>query len=423
MPDYKKKKKHYRPINRSHYNRDFDDVKMVGENRKPKTKSTAGNEFTVPRVIKGKKQKRIARAKVVSVFSAILIIAVLILKLLFPIGVIETLQHFFKTLGVGDFPVEIADNEVIDVSCNSNTYAILTSARVYTVTNSGKILSDLPHGYNNPVVKTSNTRYLVYGQGKNEYDIYVNGDKRFSKSLDSGIICADISDSGVFAVATYSKSYASTVNVYNLKGKNIFNWNSATDIINSVAVSKNGKKLAVSTLNTKGGKKYSKIHIFNFKNTDSENTYTFDDDFVYNLVSNSKGFFAVMNKSFTFINWNNKEKFSEKSDYSIKFFKNRSKISVAVFTRGDNQYDNIIYVLGNNGKVINKFKYSGAIKDISLKGSRVFVYADSKVTLFNGNAEIIGTVKCDDLGRKIIATDSKRFSLIYDNKINSFEIK
>lgn len=422
MPEYKKKKKHYMPLKRKKYY-DTDDVKMKSdyEGRSEKKKKPALPDQ--PRVIKGKKQVRIARLKVISVTVGIVLAIIIVLRLILPVGLFESASHYFKTLGVGDYPIQISGNEVINVDVRSDCYYLLTDSDVYSFNKSGKLMDSFSHGFSNPVISTSFSRAMIYDQGKKRYDVFVNGENRYSNDTEENIICGDISDSGVFAVATYSKSYASSVSVFNSGGSQIFNWNSANDIINSIVLSDNGKKLAVSTVNSVNGKKVSNIYIFNFKSTDSESTVKFENEFVYDLVGSSKGFFAVLQSSYSFINWNNKEKTDEKSDYNSKFFKSVSKRAVAVFTREDNDKDNIIYCIDKNGYTYKKFNFNGNIKDISFNGNRIFVFSDGKTYLFNDSGENLGKTECNNIGRKIAATGNNSFCIISDDAINSYNIK
>lgn len=423
MPDYKKKRKHYRPIKKKKFADYSPDIELKPQKDRRKAKRESVNEIAPPKLIKGKKQKRIARAQVIGSTFAIIVIIVVILKIIFPVGIIEMSNHFFKTLGVGNFPIELVGNEVVDVSAESDHYYVLTNTELYSLTNNGKLINNFSHKLSNPVVCSSATRALIFDQGKNEFDVYVNGEKKYSGTTESGIICGDISDSGVYAVASYSKSYTSTVSVYSSKGVSIYKWNCAGDYINSIALSKNGKQIAVSTINTSGGKIYSKIYIFNFNNTNSEKIIAIDGEAVYNLVSNDKGFFMVQRKSVVFVNWNDFSEVKTNNDYNLKIFKTNSNNSIAVFSRQDNENDNYLCLFDRQGTCIKKFRISAKIKDVSIKNKRVFILGENSSMLFNFESEKIGEVACSDLGRKIIAVDSTSFCLVEDEIVSSYQFK
>lgn len=422
MPDYKKKRKHYKRINKDKYSDTAADISMSrSEPKKEKRKKTY--DITPPKLIKGKKQIRAARAKVIAISLAVIAVIVLILKWIFPVGILEMSRHFINTLGVGDYPIELAGNEIVDVSTENDHYYILTNTDLYPITNGGKVLKSFAHGFNSPVIKSSASRALIYGQGKNEYDVYVNGEKKYSGTTESGIICGDISDSGIYAVASHSKTYTSTVTVYKSSGASLFKWNSASDIINAIVLSKNGKRLAVSTVNATGGKKYSKIYVFNFNNTNAESTFVFDDNFAYNLVANNNGFYVLLKKSVTFINWSNKTQAETKSDFMIKHFKSGPKSSIAVFSREDNDSDNSVIIFDKKGNKTSNISYSGSIKDIALKNNRIFILSGNKVSVYDTKGQFVNQIECNELGRKIVPVDASKFCIITDNLVTSYQIK
>ncbi len=422
MPDYKKKRKHYSPIRRK--NRFVEDEDFpIKRGSKDKNGEVFERAITPPRLVKGKKQKRIAGFKVITVTFAVIAIIVFVLKLIFPVGIIEMAGHFFKTLGVGNYPVELAGNEIIDTVVEGDHYYVLTNTDVYLLTNNGKVISSFSHHLTDPVVKSSATRTLIFSQGKNDYDVYVNGEKKYSGTAESGLICGDVSDSGVYAVASYSKSYASTVSVYSSKGTSLYKWNCANDYINSVALSNNGKKIAVSTFNTSGGKAYSKIYIFDFKSSDSEKTITIEGEAVYELISCDKGFYITAGKSATFVDWKNKSQSVIKNEYDLKRFVTDSRLSAALFSRADNENDNRVSLIDNNGKNIKNISVSGKIKDISVKGKCVYVLGENSVTLYNEKGEKTGQIKCSDVCRRVVALDPSKFCLVTDNAISCEKIK
>ncbi len=418
MPKYKKKRKHYKPINKkSQYIDDSSDI-LMRSGRKKKV-----GELDTPKLIKGKKKQNAVKFKVVSVTVVVLVVLAIILKLIFPVGIFETFKHFFSTLGIGEFPLEISGNEVVDVSVEGNSYFVLTNTNVYSITNSGKIINSFSHGFKEPKIKTSNTRALVYGQGKEKYSVFIGEEKKISEKTDYGICCCDISDSGVFAIATFSKSYSSCVTVYNADGEQIFSWNCANGYINSVALSRNGKRMAVSTLNSSGGEKSSKLYFFNFKNTDSEKTVEYNNKFIYDLVPQNSGVFVICGNSYDFIDWNDKKTVSENTEFNIKLFRSNSYGSVAVLDRNSNNYDNKICYISKKGEKANNFTFSGVINDVSLYKNHIFVNSDSTVYIYDIDGKSIGKINCGYMGRRIIPVGSNKVCVVFDDTVNVFELK
>lgn len=107
--------------------------------------------------------------------------------------------------------------------------------------------------------------------------------KKGTVKSNNEIITAGISDSGVYAVVTRSDKYASVVTVYDKRNKRIYEWSSATDTVNNVAVSPNGQKNRSLAFSAASGKFTSKISVLEFDSASPKYTDVIDGSLVYTL--------------------------------------------------------------------------------------------------------------------------------------------
>ena len=413
MPDYKKKKHKRKTLHKSKKDFANDSFEITVKSKRevdiPKT----------PRVIKGNKELKGMRFKVFLSFLVIMALILSVSLLIFPVGIAETFNNFVLSVGSGEYPVEISGSRVLNVSTLDNYYYVLSDLNVYAVSNSGKQINSFIHGFANPVLKTSKTRALIYDQGQKTYCVYTLKKAIISETLKFDIICADVSDSGKYAIATQSDSYSSTVSVYDKKGTVVFTWNCAKDLINSVTLSPNGKHLAVSTVNALNGELSSKVYILDINKTDAKNTFDYADKTVYSLNSNRKGIYVVSAGGYSFIRWSNGSKNDEETKLDIEFFRESSKGALVVENRTTDRSDNTVILLKNDGQKYGSFDFDGNISDIRQSGSHIYIISDGFVYIYNTKGELISRLKCDHDIRYLVPNGSRSVALVSDNAINS----
>ncbi len=420
MPDYRRKKHGFSDaLSKKKPKKNNGNFSVKMQPSKIQKQDTAA----IPKVIKGKKLTAKAKIRSLVIIGVVLVLIAGLMYLIFPAGITESLSDAFLSIGSGKYPISVLGTQIVSVESESNSYYVLTDSNVYNINNSGSVIDTYYHGFSDPVLKISNTRALIYGQGQNNFVVRRTKHTVFEKSTDNPIIAADVSNSGVFAVATLSNDYASTLYVYDKNGNNIYKWNCAKDIINSICLSQNGKKIAVSTVNSNVEKLSSKVHIFNFSDTDSESTFDYTDCTVYSLKSNSKGFFVITNQGYDFYNWKNKSKSENKSDFHISMFRCENSGAITVLNRESDYTDNIINYISPKGVKENEFSFKGNISDIRLLGSHIYIISEANVYIFDKTGKQLFSEKCDFDEKYLIVTGSQSVDMMSDNTIKKIKIK
>ncbi len=422
MPDYKKKKRNKilsQPKtvkNRTAKKEKDNDIKMSSGEKKQYQKT---NNI---KVIEGRKLEKKRKFKVWVSIIAIVVLVVLILQSILPAGILVWAQNTLKVIGRGSYPITLSGSQTVNTVCEGNYYYVLSNTYLSAYSNSGKELFDFEHGFENPVLKTSAAGALVYNQGSKEVLIFDLNGLKTSMSTEKSILTANISDSGGYAVATVSDKYASAVTVYQKNSKKIYEWYSAEDTVNSVALSKNGKKLAVAVFNSKDGEFSSKVNILNFKSATPLYSETFDNTLVYNLDSSfSNGFAVITANKIKVIKWSNYKSQEYKSDYTLSVMKPFGSGYVAVFNRQSDKTDNKIAVFSKNGKLKFEIVYSGIISDIDVRSSHIYCMSDTEITLVSKEGKILQKSDFGFGGVNISAVSSNSVIVITDNRIEKIK--
>ena len=431
MPDYKKKK-----INRlkgapkqKKAKRvtppENDDIVMTPTPAKrrgapPKTEKPVSNM----RVVNGKKLERKRRFRVsLSAVSAVAVV-LLVLHLILPVGILENVQNLTALIGSGGYPAEINSTEVLNSVSRGNYYYVLTDTKLNAYSGGGKEIYSYSHGFENPVLKTSKTRAMVFSQGGNEAYIYNLAELKSSVSTEKEIITANISDSGAYALVTHSDSYASVVSVYNKNNKLVYEWYSSEDTVNNVAISPNGKKIAVSAFNATSGDYSAKVCVLSFDSATPEYSESYSGSPIYGIDSRSgAGFSVITENSVQFIEWSNYKKTEYKNDYTMSMFRSGSGGSAAVFNRSSDKTDNRVAVFNSKGKLKSEFEFKGIIGDIEIYGGHIYCISDTFVYLLSESGEILRKAECGFGAVRISVTGTNTAAVVTDNQIYKIRLE
>lgn len=377
------------------------------------------------RVVKGKKLERRRRAKVLTAAAAVIAVVCVVLQLILPVGIIENIQNLTALIGSGGYPISLESSNTLNtVSRGTSHYYVLTDTRINAFSGGGKEIYSYAHGFENPVLKTSETRAMVFDQGGSELFIYNLASLKGNLKTESEIITANISDSGTYAVVTQSESYASAVSVYDKNNRLVYEWYSSEDTVNNVAVSPNGKKIAVSAFSAASGNYKSKVSVLNFSSATPEFTEEYDGTLVLNLdTAHSSGFSVVTSGGVDFINWSDYEKAVYENEYPISMFRSGSGGSAAVFSRESDRTDNRIAVFSSKGKLKSEFEFKGIISDIQISGGHIYCISGTKIYLLDSDGAVLRSAECGFGAVRLAVTGSNLTAVITDNRIDKIKLE
>ena len=436
MADYKKKQiKHKvkpKSVKKTHI--ESQDIKMGRAKPAPKKQTTKTAQkptntkksvnFTIPEfnIIKGKKFEKL-RKNVASLSVIITLICIyLIVCVLHPVGLVEYLTHCYARIGSGKgYEVSISGGETLNALQKSNYYYILSENNVEAYNNSGRNIFNVGHGFSRPVLKTGDTRYLVYSQGEKVLKVYTFNGLNRTYNLDNNILTANISKSGAVAIATKTEGYESKVAVYNKNNKKLYEWYSTDETVTSVCLNDSGKRLAVATVKVVNGAFVSKIYVLKFNSANPVKTYEYNGEIIYN-IENSAGnnIYAVFENRIEFINILSARKKENSSDYSLNIAKKIGNNIVTVNSLDANKSESNVFVYSLSGGLKANFKVSGEISDISIKNGRLHILTDSGIIATDKTGKILSKSQCSFDVKNIVALSDKSVAGISNTLINKY---
>lgn len=424
MPEYRKKRRNKlfsapkKAKGKKTYKNKNNDIKMTPEKRTKSAKADINMK-----VVRGRKEERKKRAKLWACVLLCLCVIAAVFEMILPAGIVQTASNSLALIGTGNYPIELESTDTLSVEARGSYYYVLSSTELTAFSNSGKKLYTHTHGFEKPILKTSEWGALLFNQGDNKVLIFDLKKLKDTVTAKNTIINADISDSGAYALVTKTEGYASAVSVYSKYGKELYEWYSAEDTVNNVAVASNDKKIAVSTFSVENGEYKSRVAVLNFKSATPEFSVDYSGSLIYSLSCTATGRFTVATSvGVDFIKWKKNDKTEYKNDYNIALLREASHGTVAVFNRESDPTDAKIAVFSKRGELKYEFGFKGIISDIRLFGGHIYCMSDTEIHLIDQTGKILSSTPCGFGGVRMVVTGSNTAAVITDNKIEKIKI-
>lgn len=418
MPDYKRKKR-----NRFSQKPKADKSRFKEKTQKKNKISFDGDEIPKKKkgfaVLKGNKLEIRKRWQRFAVVIAAVVLIFVVCEMAIPAGIYETVATFLSATGSGTYPIEFESSNTDNVVAKSNYYYVLTDSEIMALSSGGKVIFSYNHGFENPVLKTSATRALVFNQGGNDAVIFNLNKVCSNVTTEKEIINAAIGEDGTYALVTSADSYIAAVNVYKKNDKLIYQWYSSNDMVNNVAIAPNGKKIAVSTLTSDVAGFNSKLMILNFKSAAAEFTKEYSGEIIYNLNSrSSRGVAVATANTYDFIRWSKYTSKEYKNEYNLQMLRESEKGTLLVYNRENDKTDNRIVIMSNKGEVKSELQFSGIITDIALKNNHIYCISDTKAYILDTAGKIVRTADCGFGAVRFAVISQNEIAVVTDNQIN-----
>ena len=422
MAEYKRKKrsafKTAPKINKSRIkgNNIQRDIKMSSDNEPVQRKNM--------RVVRGKRLETKRKLKVVSIALVIIIAVLLICEWLMPAGIGETLATTFATWGTGAYPAALESSNTINAVSKGSYYYVLTNNNIEAYSGSGKRIFSYSHGFENPVLKTSATRAIVFGQDSNQALIFTLNGLKTTVETKKKIKTAAIGDNGTYAIVTTADSYAAQVSVYQKNEKLVYEWFSSKDLVNNVAVAPSGEKIAVSTISSSVGSYNSKLLVFEVDSSKSEYEKTYENTVIYSLDTAFTGGFSVLTANeYDYIKWSNYKVKNYKNEYNTAMFRTGNNGMAVVYNRENDKTDNRIAVFSKSGELKRELQFKGIITDFAFKDGHVYCMSDTKAYILDDDGSVMRSADCGFGAVKICPISQSEIAVVTDNAISEIKLE
>ena len=187
-------------------------------------------------------------------------------------------ENLLGNVSGSGFPVSFSGSaDAGNFSADGDAPALVTDMMLIHMSAGGKIRAQQQHGYTNPVLRRSGSRFLLLDLGGKDYCISSDG-VRFGENTEYPypLFGGAVSPNGLYALISMSAGYTSQVTVLDASGKNRFEWASQTDLICAAAFSADGKRLAAASFTSQSGRLCTSVRIFALDQAEPLAVQTYD---------------------------------------------------------------------------------------------------------------------------------------------------
>ncbi len=367
------------------------------------------------RVVFGGKNKK--KSYFTAACMSVLILAVVLVELLTPTGMIETIQNQYALLSADGSGLDGLQGErFLKLQTTTDSIAVLSDKYFELYNAKGKTVLYDQHGFSNPQMVHSSARSLVYESGGKGLKVYNHSARLFEKTFENNIYTATVCRNGSMAVVTQSVGYASHIEVFNKNLKTIFTKDLAEDLVSAVALSPDGRYLAISILRAVGGDFESVVCGYRVKTGAKLFEHSYDGVAINTLQAVKKQHFvAAAQTRALIINFKNGAEQAVEIDRLKYLDTNSAGHTVMVHAYQGTATRHTVTVVNSLARVAGSFAVDGNIKDVALGKDRVAFLLDTQIKIYDFAGVELATVDCGfnttlvaDIAGKTVAVTGKQ---------------
>lgn len=389
------------------------------------------NKRPIKRNVKRKKKSITISTKNAKTLKLLAVIFVVLLLIVLAAGqfggvTFSTITDHIRTavagIGSGDgYPYRMNGIEIGDAGVTNSDLILVYDETVKVLDSTAKEISNIPHTYDHPIMSCNSGRALIYDIGAKRFRVQSKTRTLYEKELDYIILTGAMSKDGTVAIASRTSDAQSMLTVYDSNEEEIFVWKCAKENIISCDVSDNGKLYAVSVLGVDNGSVYSKVYIFNKRDTEPKATFEYKDSAVSSVqFLSNETLFVFGNNICQVIKG---EKVKENIDVSVntpyKLYISDNNTAVVVLSKYSSTTQKIIKVYNKSGSELFTQEIDGLIKSVSTDGKYTAVLTDENVQIYNTKGKLTGSAVVNTDAEKVMV--SGRNTYVYSaDKIEQF---
>ena len=382
----------------------------------------------------GKKQKKESKSSVGHIFKALFILLILCFAVFFiaghfhnfsPESITEWFENTFSNAGRGEgFPYTINASSVVDMKSYNSDVAVLTDTSFIVLNSSAKEVTNLQHNYTKPVMDIAGGRAIIYDRGSKNMMIVNRSKVMYQKKYDQSIYTCAIGKKGNFAVATSSNEATSELTVYSYGFKEIFKWRSSEYHITRMALSDDGKSIAVVTVGAKDGAIKSSLNIFDFNKTKATSVFEYPDTMLVSLDFNDNSVVAAGDNLISVIK--DESKRLGDIDYGtqslFRYSVSKDGSFAAYMTKYGNSNSGNLNVYDAAGQKKFSASVDETVRDVNWNGDNAAVLLNNKTIVYNDKGEKTKTIKTGNDTSRLIVIGTKVYVLGF-SEIKAYSIK
>ena len=191
-----------------------------------------------------------------------------------PDKLLEQAQDFIND-SAGTYPVDISGTEIKGIARAQNYNVVLSDSYLTYYNNKGGEVNRYPCTYSSALLRTAGKYVLTAEQSGKRLQLSTRSMLLAEITTEQDILTVSVNPKGQFAVLTQgTQGYAVELTVYDQKGQILYN-RKRNNLAAEVALSPNGKTVALLSIDTDGGVLNSQVDVFSLSSTDTQAAYSY----------------------------------------------------------------------------------------------------------------------------------------------------
>lgn len=318
------------------------------------------------------------------------------------------------------------DREIVGAMKLSSSEIIVTNNSVISLKANGEKIYSEGLGYSSPVFKSTDKKYIIFERASGKYAV---GDKSkviCNCDLDDEIINADVASNGNYALITRTAQATQCMSVYSKNNERLFVWECSDDYLTDVALSKNGKAIAVSAMNVVNGDIYSRIYFFYINSLGIEGKIEYPNEAVYKIkFIDNENVSVITDISYMTANMTQLRSQVVSYEYDeISSYRFGSKSSVAILKKEFGSLnEKKLMVINKKCESVFETAIESEISDFATDLKKVYVLISGKVLVYSvSSGEMVGDIHVDASVSSILVSGKRIFGLS-ENGVYMYEIQ
>ena len=318
-----------------------------------------------------------------------------------------------------EFPINLNQNSYIDIDNINNNISVTNQKSVEIYGFNGKPKFTFDHGLENPTLRYSNKKGVVFDFYGENFKIFSSSNILFEKKLNERIIDIKIFNNGYIGIIAKSDKYFGTVIIFNSKNEEIFRWNSVDGYINTIDFKKD--ILYISTYNISDSVYNSYITEVKIKQNKQIKKVSFPDSMIINFnVKQNGNIVCIFDNQSSVVYSNGSKGNTYKYKKNISNFNNTDNDKYLLYFNDGNNINNNIVLLDNANNLKAEYNTNAEIKKMEIKDQNISFLLNNKVISFSNSLKLKKEIDIPDVAIDFFIYQGKAHVLtdFYIYKIN-----